>query len=70
VVAEDAGASFDALRTPKLIRLSDPELFKVDVQVRGRTVLAQGDRETALAPGDFTLVDLSRPSRVRDAAAP
>jgi AraC-like DNA-binding protein len=67
VVAEDPGSRFDAMRTPKLIRRSDPELFKVDVQVRGRTVLAQGDREAALAPGDFTLIDLSRPSRVRDA---
>ena len=66
VVAEDPGASFESLRTPQLIRRSDPELFKVDVQIRGRTVLAQGDREAALAPGDFTLIDLSRPSRVRD----
>jgi AraC-like DNA-binding protein len=55
---------FDCRRTPKLIRGSDPELFKVDVQVGGRTVFAQGGREVALVPGDFTLMDLSRPSRV------
>jgi AraC-like DNA-binding protein len=58
---------FDCRRTPKLIRGSDPELFKIDVQVRGRTAFSQGDREVALAPGDFTLVDLSRPSHVRNA---
>ena len=53
-------------RTPRLIRDSDPKLFKIDVQVRGRTVFAQGDREAALAPGDFTLLDLSRPCQVAD----
>jgi AraC-like DNA-binding protein len=56
---------FDCRRTPKLIRRSDPESFKIDVQVRGRTLFAQGGRDVALAPGDLTLVDLSRPSRVR-----
>jgi AraC-like DNA-binding protein len=55
-----------AFRTAKLIRVSDPELFKIDVQVRGHTVFAQGDREAALAPGDFTLMDLSRPCRLAD----
>jgi AraC-like DNA-binding protein len=56
---------FDCRRTPKLIRRSDPELFKIDVQLRGDTVFAQGGREVLLRPGDFTFVDLSRPSRVR-----
>jgi AraC-like DNA-binding protein len=58
---------FDCRRTPMLIRRSDPELFKIDVQLRGRTVFEQGGRRVALAPGDFTLLDLSRPSRVRNA---
>jgi AraC-like DNA-binding protein len=57
---------FDVRRTPKLIRASDPEMFKIDVQARGRTVFAQNGREAVLRPGDFTLVDLSRPSYVRD----
>jgi AraC-like DNA-binding protein len=63
----DAGTSHvvDVRRTPALIRRSDPELFKLDLQVRGRAVLEQGDREAALAPGDFTLVDVSRPYRLR-----
>lgn len=55
-----------AFRTGKLIRVSDPELFKLEVPVRGRTVFAQGDREAVLAPGDFTLLDLSRPCRLVD----
>jgi AraC-like DNA-binding protein len=59
-----APGRFDCRRTPQLIRASDPERFKIDVQMQGSTVFAQGGREVALAPGDFTLVDLSRPSRV------
>ena len=55
-----------AFRTAKLIRVSDPELFKLEVPVRGHTVFAQGDREAALSPGDFTLLDLSRPCQLVD----
>src|SRR5919108_5591276 len=65
-VTKVIGERFDARRTPGLIRVSDPELFKIDVQLRGRTVYAQSGRQAALLPGDFTLVDLSRPSRVHD----
>ena len=42
-----------------------PELFKIDVQVRGSTAFAQSGRQVLLRPGDFTFMDLSRPSRVR-----
>jgi AraC-like DNA-binding protein len=56
-----AGPSLEAARTPRLIRRSDPELLKIDVQTRGRSVFEQDGREAALRPGDFTLVDLSRP---------
>jgi AraC-like DNA-binding protein len=55
-----------ATRTDKLIRASDPELFKLEVPVRGRTLFAQDDREALLAPGDLTLLDLSRPCRLVD----
>ena len=65
-VTKVSGPPLRAFRTPRLIRDSDPKLFKIDVQVRGRTVFAQGDREAALAPGDFTLLDLSRPCQVAD----
>jgi AraC-like DNA-binding protein len=65
-VTKVSGPPLRVFRTPRLIRDSDPKLFKIDVQVRGRTVFAQGDREAALAPGDFTLLDLSRPCQVAD----
>jgi AraC-like DNA-binding protein len=65
-VTKVSGPRMDARRTAKLIRVSDPEMFKIDVQARGRTVFAQNGCEAALLPGDFTLVDLSRPLRVRD----
>jgi AraC-like DNA-binding protein len=55
-----------AFRTAKHIRVSDPEWFKLEVPVRGHTVFAQGDREAALAPGDLTLLDLSRPCQLVD----
>jgi AraC-like DNA-binding protein len=60
---------FDCRRTPTLIRGSDPEMLKIDVQLSGNTAFAQDGRQVVLAPGDFTLMDLSRPSRVRNAGA-
>ena len=65
-VTKVSAPQMTAFRSARLIRASDPELFKIDVQVRGHTVFAQGDREAALAPGDFTLMDLSRPCRLAD----
>jgi AraC-like DNA-binding protein len=52
------------MRTPKLVRRSDPELCKIDVSLSGRFTLEQSDRQTALGAGAFTFVDLSRPHRV------
>jgi AraC-like DNA-binding protein len=65
-VTKVSGPPLRAARTPKLIRASDPDAFKIDLQLRGHTVFAQGGREAALGPGDFTLLDLSRPSDVGD----
>jgi AraC-like DNA-binding protein len=65
-VAKVRAPRLKAFRTPKLIRVSDPELFKLEVPVRGHTVFAQGDREAVLGPGDFTLLDLSRPCQLAD----
>jgi hypothetical protein len=48
-VAKVRAPRLKAFRTPKLIRVSDPELFKLEVPVRGHTVFAQGDREAVLA---------------------
>lgn len=65
-VTRVSAPAMKAFRTQRLIRASDPELVKIDLQLRGRTVYAQGDREAALAPGDFTLLDLSRPCQLVD----
>jgi AraC-like DNA-binding protein len=58
-----SGGPLDAevRRTPRLIRGSDPDLCKIDVQLRGRAVLEQDDRQAELGPGAFSFVDLSRP---------
>jgi AraC-like DNA-binding protein len=66
VTAVASGPPHRAFRTRRLIRASDAGQFKIHVAVRGRAVWAQGDREAELAPGDFTLVDLSRPCQGAD----
>ncbi|MFC7109353.1 hypothetical protein ACFQQB_58530 [Nonomuraea rubra] len=59
-----------ALLTPRLIRHSDAGLCKIDVLVRGHLVVEQEGRQALLRPGDFVLVDLSRPCRwINDTAA-
>jgi AraC-like DNA-binding protein len=55
------GPPHQAFRTPRLIRASDGEQFKIHVVLGGRAVRAQDDRAAELTPGDFALVDLSRP---------
>jgi hypothetical protein len=54
----------EVLRTPRLIRNSDPDICKIDVQLRGRAVLEQDDRQAELGPGAFSFVDLSRPCQL------
>lgn len=51
-------------RTPRLIRRSDPDLCKIDLQLRGHSVLEQDDRQAALRPGQFGFLDLSRPCQL------
>jgi AraC-like DNA-binding protein len=51
----------EVFRTPRLIRDSDPDMCKIDVQLRGRTVVEQDDRQAELRAGAFSFVDLSRP---------
>jgi AraC-like DNA-binding protein len=61
VVELSTGETSRASRRQTHISSSDPELYKIDVQVRGHGLVAHGGREARCAPGDFTLVDLSRP---------
>lgn len=52
-----------AVRGEAHIRRADPDLYKIDVLAAGRGAIEQGSRQAALEPGDFALVDLSRPAR-------
>jgi AraC-binding-like domain len=58
IACQPGGAS----RTARQVRRLDLEVCKVDLVVRGRGVVTQDGREAVLGPGDFTLVDLSRPA--------
>jgi len=65
VTVLDMTASIGAAsRTPDLIRNSDLGMYKIDLATAGRSVFAQDDRQSMLAPGEFHLADLSRPSQV------
>jgi AraC-like DNA-binding protein len=57
-------SALQGIRTPDLIRQSDRGLCKVDLGIRGRGRYEQDDRQQLLVPGDFHLIDLSRPSHV------
>ena len=58
------GSAVNVSRTSDLIRKSDLGLCKVDLAIGGRGVFEQDDRQSALMPGEFLLIDLSRPSHV------
>lgn len=60
-ISEVSGCSVDVRRTPAVIRRSDPGLVKVGVQLRGRGVVVQREREAVLEPGDFAVYDTSEP---------
>jgi len=57
-------ADTHAVRAPDLIRKSGPRLVKVDLGIRGQGRYEQEGRQNLLAPGEFQLLDLSRPSHV------
>ncbi|WP_072802765.1 helix-turn-helix domain-containing protein [Rhodococcoides yunnanense] len=60
-ISEVSGHCVDVRRTPAVIRRSDPGLVKVGVQLRGRGVVVQREREAVLEPGDFAVYDTSEP---------
>jgi AraC-like DNA-binding protein len=64
-IFEFSGSALDVHRTRATIRRLDPGLVKAAVQLRGRGLVAQRDREAVLAPGDFTVYDTSEPYRMR-----
>ena len=64
VVAPGSAVIGEVVRTHRLIRRSDPEMCKIDLQLRGRAVVEQDGRQAMLNVGDFTFVDLSRPCQL------
>jgi AraC-like DNA-binding protein len=50
-----------ARRTPRLVRSDPADCYKIGLQLRGTSVLAQDGKEAMLAPGDFALYDTDRP---------
>lgn len=64
VFAEGERIDGEVIRTSRLIRRSDPDLCKIDLQLSGRTVVGQDDRQAELPAGAFSFVDLSRPCQL------
>jgi AraC-like DNA-binding protein len=50
-----------ARRTARLVRAAPAGCYKIGLQLRGSSVLAQDGKEALLGPGDFTLYDTDRP---------
>jgi AraC-like DNA-binding protein len=50
-------------RTRKHVRQSELDYYKIDLLTGGRLVADQEGRQVEVRPGDFTLVDFSRPGR-------
>ncbi|OKJ27838.1 helix-turn-helix domain-containing protein [Streptomyces sp. CB01580] len=53
--------SLQVLRTPQLIRRSDPDLYQLALPLRGSYRLIHAGRDTTLGAGELVLYDSSRP---------
>ena len=54
----------EVLRTPRLVRAADPELYSVVFALRGSLDVEQAGRSARLGPYGFALYDSSRPFRI------
>lgn len=63
-LAEVTGTGQVVHRDRAMIRRADPEYYKIGLQLRGRGLVLQDDREALLTPGDFAVYDTSRPYRL------
>jgi AraC-like DNA-binding protein len=66
VVALSTGDESHAVRRRSHINRTDGALLKFDLQIRGNGVIDHAGRSSLQRPGDFTLVDLSRPCAWRN----
>ncbi|TWG00597.1 AraC-like protein [Kitasatospora viridis] len=53
-----------SVRTPQLIRRSDPELWELGYMARGTVVVEQARNQAQIRPGDFLLYDTSQPTQM------
>lgn len=51
----------EIVRSPKLIRQADPEIYRLMINLRGHNVMVQDGREAVLGVGDMAIYDSSRP---------
>ncbi len=66
-------ATFEQLvfmRTPRLIRQSDPEVYHLSLMLRGEAVASWGRQENSYRPFDFHTNDSSRPYEIRTGQGP
>jgi AraC-like DNA-binding protein len=54
-------------RSPRMVRQADPELFHLSLLLDGRLALDHSGRAHGFGPGDFHMVDSSRPYDLRSA---
>jgi AraC-like DNA-binding protein len=53
--------AWQVTRSRRMIRQSDPEAYRLLLNLQGETGMRQGGREASLGPGDMALYDTSRP---------
>lgn len=58
-----------ARRSHRLITSTDPDDLMVALQLRGMSVMSQGDQQATLRPGDFVLCDTARPYQISGTAS-
>lgn len=62
VLSARSQSSYEIRRTPKLIRRSDPEAYRLLLTLRGEQGLTHSNRSAVLAPGDFACTTHHVPS--------
>jgi AraC-like DNA-binding protein len=60
-VVEITADSHNVLRTPTLIKDTDPRYFKLSIMLSGSGLFIQDNREALLLPGDIAVYDTQRP---------
>ncbi|WP_210591343.1 helix-turn-helix domain-containing protein [Streptomyces sp. GESEQ-35] len=60
-ISSVAFAHLVSVRTPRLIRRADPEVYLINCQFHGKGVVAQDGHDRAFTAGDLTFIDSSLP---------